>query len=97
MITLDFKREITLTDLAQSESSLAGAQANLTTAETNYLVALSNFKKTTGMAEPDISALSYNYELSLPNSLSESLILSSKFNIDLKISELNFLISSFKL
>ena len=46
------------------------------------------------MAEPDISALSYNYELSLPNSLSESLILSSKFNIDLKISELNFLISS---
>tara|TARA_B100000123_G_C25728934_1_gene428291 strand:+ start:6 stop:1307 length:1302 start_codon:yes stop_codon:yes gene_type:complete len=88
------KGEITLTDLAQSESSLAGAQANLTTAETNYLVALSNFKKTTGMAEPDISALSYNYELSLPNSLSESLILSSKFNIDLKISELNFLISS---
>ena len=37
------KGEITLTDLAQSESSLAGANANLIKAQTEFLVSQTNF------------------------------------------------------
>ena len=38
LITLDFKKEkLHLTDLAQSESSLAGARANLIKAKTELL------------------------------------------------------------
>ena len=40
------KGEITLTDLAQSESSLAGANANLINAKTEFLASKKDFEKT---------------------------------------------------
>ena len=39
------KGEITLTDLAQSESSLAGARANLIKAKTELLTSKKNFER----------------------------------------------------
>ena len=39
------KGEITLTDLAQSESSLAGANANLIKAKTELLASKTNFER----------------------------------------------------
>ena len=41
------KGEITLTDLAQSESSLAGARANLIKAQTEFLSSKTNFERVT--------------------------------------------------
>ena len=41
------KGEITLTDLAQSESSLAAANANLIKAKTELLTSKSNFERVT--------------------------------------------------
>ena len=49
MIAQDYKKgEITLTDLAQSESSLAGANANLIKAKTELLSSKTNFQRVTG-------------------------------------------------
>ena len=44
----DYKKEkLTLTDLAQSESSLAGANANLIKAKTELLSSKTNFERVT--------------------------------------------------
>ena len=48
------KGEITLTDLAQSESSLAGARANLIKAKTELSSSKSNFERVTREKTPDI-------------------------------------------
>ena len=46
------KGEITLTDLAQSESSLAGARANLIKAKTELLASKTNFERVTREKSP---------------------------------------------
>ena len=46
------KGEITLTDLAQSESSLAGANANLINAKTEFLASKRNFERITQEKTP---------------------------------------------
>ena len=46
------KGEITLTDLAQSESSLAGAKANLIKAKTELLASKTNFERVTREKSP---------------------------------------------
>ena len=51
------KGEITLTDLAQSESSLAGANANLIKAKTELLSSSTNFERVTGEKTPKIENL----------------------------------------
>jgi outer membrane protein len=48
------KGEITLTDLAQSESSLAGANANLIKAQTELLASKTNFEMITRQKAPNI-------------------------------------------
>ena len=48
------KGEITLTDLAQSESSLAGANANLIKAKTELLSSKTNFERVTREKIPNI-------------------------------------------
>ena len=48
------KGEITLTDLAQSESSLAGARANLIKAKTELLASKTNFERVTREKSPNI-------------------------------------------
>ena len=84
------KGEITLTDLAQSESSLAGARANLIKAKTELLASKTNFERVTREKSPNTKILNDKVILFLPNSLEESLSLASKYNIDLKISKLDY-------
>ena len=87
------KGEITLTDLAQSESSLAGARANLIKAQTELLSSKTNFKRVTREKIPDVNNLNEKVSLILPNSLEESLQIAYSNNIDLLISNLDYEIS----
>ncbi len=87
------KGEITLTDLAQSESSLAGAKAKLIKAKTELLSSKTNFERVTREKTPDISNLNEKVFLNLPSSLNESLLLANSRNIDLLISNLDYEIS----
>tara|TARA_B100000575_G_C23131456_1_gene656384 strand:- start:63 stop:1352 length:1290 start_codon:yes stop_codon:yes gene_type:complete len=87
------KGEITLTDLAQSESSLAGANANLITAKTKLLSSKTNFERVTREIAPNSSNLLEKVVLELPQSLNNSLELSSLNNLDLLIAKLNYEIS----
>ena len=84
------KGEITLTDLAQSESSLAGARANLIKAKTELLTSKTNFERVTREKSPDTKNLKERTLLILPNSLEESLSLADTNNIDLLISKLDY-------
>ncbi len=84
------KGEITLTDLAQSESSLAGARANLIKAKTELLTSKTNFERVTREKSPNAQNLNDTVILMLPNSLEESLKLADMSNIDLLISKLDY-------
>jgi len=87
------KGEITLTDLAQSESSLAGARANLIKAQTELLSSKTNFERVTREKIPDTNNLNEKIYLILPNSLEESLEIANSSNVDLLISNLDYEIS----
>ena len=84
------KGEITLTDLAQSESSLAGAKAELIKAKTQLLASKTNFERITREKSPNTKSLNRNALLILPNSLEESLELASLNNVDLLSSKLDY-------
>ena len=84
------KGEITLTDLAQSESSLAKARANLIKAKTELLVSKTNFERVTREKSPETKDLKDIATLMLPNSLKESLELAKINNVDLLISKLDY-------
>ena len=84
------KGEITLTDLAQSESSLAGARANLIKAQTELLSSKTNFERVTREKIPDVDNLNKKIFLILPNSLEESLNIANSSNVDLLISNLDY-------
>ena len=84
------KGEITLTDLAQSESSLAGARANLIKAETELLASKTNFERATTENTPDIKILNEKALLILPNSLEESIAQALANNVDLLISKIDY-------
>jgi len=88
------KGEITLTDLAQSESSLAGARANLIKAQTELLSSKTNFERVTREEIPDVNKLNEKIFLILPNSLEESLQIANSNNADLLISNLDYEISA---
>ncbi len=87
------KGEITLTDLAQSESSLAGARANLIKAKTELLASETNFERVIREKSPDTKSLKEKALLILPNSLEESLLLADANNVDFLISKLDYEIS----
>ena len=87
------KGEITLTDLAQSESSLAGANANLINAKTELLASKKDFERVTREKIPELKNLTENFSLILPNSLNFSLELASLNNINLLIANLDYEIS----
>ena len=87
------KGEITLTDLAQSESSLAGAKANLIKAKTELLSSKTNFERVTREKTPALENLSDKVFLILPNSFEESLEIANSNNVDLLISNLDYEIS----
>ena len=83
------KGEITLTDLAQSESSLAGAKANLIKAKTELLSSKTNYERVTREKAPNYETLKERIILNLPSSLKSSLDISNLNNVDLLISKLN--------
>ncbi len=83
------KGEITLTDLAQSESSLAGANANLIKAKTELLSSKTNFERVTRQEIPKFENLDEDVFLDLPKTLKESLEISSLNNLSLLIAKLN--------
>ena len=87
------KGEITLTDLAQSESSLAGANANLINAKTEFLTSKTDFERVTREKNPDAEILSEKTFLILPSSLNSSLELANLKNGNLLISKLEYEIS----
>ena len=90
------KGEITLTDLAQSESSLAGANAQLITADTELLVAKSSFERTVRLPAPNkitedkfIETASFKF----PSGLNSILVISEKYNPKLLLAKLDYKIS----
>ena len=84
------KGEITLTDLAQSESSLAGANAKLINAKTEFFASQTNFKRITGEKVPNSENLNEKIALILPDTLNASLELANLNNVDLFISQLDY-------
>ena len=88
------KGEITLTDLAQSESSLAGAKADLIKAKTELLSSKTNFERITREETPATDNLSEKVSLILPNSLDESLQVANSKNIELLSSNLDYAIAT---
>ena len=87
------KGEITLTDLAQSESSLAGARASLINARTELLSAKTYFERVIGEKSPNTQSLNEKVFLDIPNSLNSSLELANINNIKLLIAKLDYEIS----
>ena len=88
------KGEITLTDLAQAESSLAGANASLINAETEFPSSKINFERVTREKIPNLKNLIEKIYLILPNSIDASHELANLNNTNLLISKLNYEIST---
>ena len=84
------KGEITLTDLAQSESSLAGANASSIKAKTELLVSQTNFERVTREKVPNFKNLNKNVSLILPKTLDASLELAKLNNVELLISQIDY-------
>ena len=84
------KGEINLTDLAQSEASLAGAEAKLITAQNDLVTSKANFDKIIGKKPiENIQEIQFtNYWL--PQSLAEAYKISHNENPDLKIAMLEY-------
>ena len=87
------KGEITLTDLAQSESSLAGANAKLIQAKTELLASETNLKRITGVNSLSQKKLDQIIEINLPKSLKQAIKVAKFNNLDLLISKLEFKIA----
>ena len=87
------KGEISLTDLAQSESSLAGAQAAFIKADSEYISAIAEFERINRISAP--KDLNDNFEVSfqMPESLDNALELSNTNNPSLAIARINLAIS----
>ncbi len=84
------KGEITLTDLAQSESSLAGANANLIKAKTELLASKTNFERITREKVPSSLKTNEKIEIKLPISLNEALEIAKLNNSNLLIARLDY-------
>lgn len=80
---------IKLSDLAQSESSLADAKAKFIRAENNLAVNEKDFENIIGYLPKNIIEIE-KLDLNLPRNLNETLNLASKNNPELLISKLNF-------
>ena len=82
---------ISLSDVAQSESSLAGAKAKLIQAENDFLTSRLNYENIIGQLN-DIENLDKSSinDLNLPNQLSDAIEISKKNNPDLIIAQLEY-------
>ncbi len=83
--------KITVADLAQSESSLAGAQAKFIEAKNEEVTAKLTYEKIIGPIS-DINTLNRNLNLNfeIPNSLNKAIEISKKNNPDLIIAKLEY-------
>ena len=84
------KGEINLTDLAQSESSLAGATAALITAQNDLVISKANFEKIIGKKPKESMQQIKENSLNLPESLAAAYNISNLENPDLQISILEY-------
>ena len=84
------KGEINLTDLAQSESSLLGARAQLIAAQNDSVTSEENFKKITGKKPSKNIQEIKKINLKLPESLAAAYIISNSNNPNLQISLLEY-------
>ena len=84
------KGEINLTDLSQSESSLAGARAELIAAENDLVTSKANFEKIIGKKSTgDIKEIE-KINLNLPESLATAYRISNSENPDLQIARMEY-------
>ncbi len=81
--------EISLTDFAQSESSLAGAQAKLITATNELISGKKNFQKIIGSTAPNEINLSLLPNLSMPTSLDTATAISDQINPRLNLAKID--------
>ena len=82
---------ISLSDVAQSESSLAGAQAKLIQAENDFLTTKLNYENVIGkLNDPELLDKSSISKPILPEELNSAIALSKKNNPDLIIAQLEF-------
>ena len=82
---------ISLSDVAQSESSLAGAQAKLIQAENDLLTSKLNYENIIGeLNDPESLDKSSIFQVRLPLELNSALQLSEKNNPDLIIAKLEY-------
>tara|TARA_B100000029_G_scaffold155198_1_gene150532 strand:+ start:1096 stop:2418 length:1323 start_codon:yes stop_codon:yes gene_type:complete len=84
------KGEINLTDLAQSEASLAGAQAQLISAQNDLVTSKANFEKIIGKKPSENIKAVRMVNLNLPESLAAAYRISNNENPDLQISLLEY-------
>jgi len=84
------KGEINLTDLAQSESSLAGARAELITVQNDLVTTKLNFEKIIGKKPAETIQEIKQTNLKLPKSLAEAYNISKSDNPDLQIKMLEY-------
>jgi outer membrane protein len=83
--------QITLSDLAQSESSLAGAQANFIQSKNEIISSKLNYENVIGPIT-DIDSLNNNFDIKLmfPDNLSNAINESKKYNPELIIAKLEY-------
>ena len=80
---------ITTTDLSQSESSLAGAQAQFTQAKSELMISKLNYENIIGkLLDPSKLKKSSKAIISVPNNLSKAIELAKQYNPDIKIAKL---------
>ena len=90
-IRLD-RGQITITDLAQTESSLAGAQAQFTKAKNDLLIGKLNYENIIGKIDnPKSLKKKSNAIVSIPKSLEEAINLSKQNNPDIKIANFDLI------
>ena len=83
--------QITLSDLAQSEASLAEAQANFTQSKNEIISSKLNYENVIGPIV-NINSLNKNFDINfmLPNSLNDAIDISKKNNPELIIANLEY-------
>ena len=84
--------QITITDLSQSESSLAEAQAQFTQSTSDLLISKLNYENIIGKVnDPSKLKKSLTSIVGIPDSLSKAISLSKENNPDIKIAELELI------
>ena len=82
--------QITNTDLAQSESSLAGAQAQFAKSKSDLLISKLNYENVIGkLSDPNQLKKNSNAIVSVPSTLNEAINISKQNNPDILIAKLD--------